>query len=90
MASQRPLPPGKMGLPVIGETISFLRDPLFARKRQAQYGSLFKTKILGRPTAVFCGPEANEFLLSSHADSFSWRGGWPGTFKELLGESLFL
>ena len=90
MATQLPLPPGKMGLPVIGETISFIRDPEFARKRQAQYGSLFKTKILGRPTACFCGPEANEFLLSSHADSFSWRGGWPGTFKELLGESLFL
>ena len=90
MTVQLPLPPGKMGLPVIGETIGFLRDPQFARKRQAQYGSLFKTKILGRPTAFFCGPEANEFLLSSHADSFSWRGGWPGTFKELLGESLFL
>lgn len=90
MDSQLPLPPGKMGLPFIGETISFIRDPHFARKRQAQYGSLFKTNILGRPTAVFCGPEANEFLLSSQADSFSWRGGWPGTFKELLGESLFL
>ena len=21
---------------------------------------------------------------------FSWRDGWPGTFQELLGESLFL
>ena len=90
MTSQLPLPPGTMGLPLIGETIGFIRDPQFARKRQARYGSLFKTKILGRPTAFFCGPEANEFLLSSHADSFSWRGGWPGTFKELLGESLFL
>ena len=90
MTSQLPLPPGNMGFPLIGETIGFIRDPQFARKRQAQYGSLFKTRILGRPTAFFCGPEANEFLLSSHADSFSWRGGWPGTFKELLGESLFL
>ena len=88
--AQPPLPPGKMGLPFIGETLSFLRDPQFALKRQAQYGNLFKTKIIGRPTAFFCGPEANEFLLSTHADSFSWRGGWPGTFKELLGESLFL
>ncbi|PZO19633.1 MAG: cytochrome P450 [Leptolyngbya foveolarum] len=88
--SPLPLPPGTMGLPLIGETIGFIRDPQFARKRQAQHGSLFKTHILGRPTACFCGPEANEFLLSSHADSFSWRGGWPGTFKELLGESLFL
>ncbi len=85
-----PLPPGHLGLPVIGETLSFLRDPNFARKRQQQYGSLFKSRIIGQPTVVFCGPEANEFLLSSHADCFSWQGGWPDTFKKLLGESLFL
>ncbi len=85
-----PLPPGHLGLPVIGETLSFLRDPDFARKRQQQYGSLFKSRIIGQPTVFFCGPEANEFLLSSHADCFSWQGGWPNTFKELLGESLFL
>jgi cytochrome P450 len=36
------------------------------------------------------GPEAVEFVLSSHMDHFSWREGWPNNFKELLGESLFL
>ena len=61
MATQLPLPPGTMGLPVIGETIGFLRDPQFARKRQAQYGSLFKTKILGRPTAFFAGQRRMSF-----------------------------
>ncbi len=85
-----PLPPGHLGPPMIGETLSFLRDPNFARKRQQKYGSLFKSRIIGQPTVFFCGPEANEFLLSSHADCFSWQGGWPDTFKELLGESLFL
>ena len=90
MTTQLPSPPGSLGLPLIGETINFLRDPDFATKRQAQYGSIFKTSIIGQPTVFLCGPEANEFLLSSHMDCFSWRGGWPGTFKELLGESLFL
>lgn len=90
MADQLPLPPGSFGLPIIGETLSFLRDPNFASKRQAQYGSLFKTKIIGQPTVFLCGPEANKFVLQSHMDCFSWRGGWPDTFKELLGESLFL
>ncbi|MEN8447564.1 MAG: cytochrome P450, partial [Cyanobacteria bacterium J06555_13] len=90
IATQLPLPPGSFGLPVIGETLNFLRDPNFAIKRQQQYGSLFKTRIIGQPTVFLCGPEANEFVLSSHAECFSWRGGWPGTFKELLGESLFL
>ncbi|MEL7350162.1 MAG: cytochrome P450 [Cyanobacteria bacterium J06560_5] len=90
MSEQRPLPPGSLGLPVIGETLSFLRDPNFAQKRQQQYGSIFKSRIIGQPTVFMCGPEANEFLLATHADCFSWRGGWPDTFKELLGESLFL
>ena len=85
-----PLPPGSYGLPVIGETLSFLFDPDFATKRQKKYGSIFKTKILGRPTVIMVGPEANRFILSSDMHRFSWRDGWPATFKELLGESLFL
>ncbi|WP_448571611.1 cytochrome P450 [Trichothermofontia sp.] len=88
--SHQPLPPGRLGLPIVGESLEFLFDPQFAIKRQRRYGSIFKTHILGRSTVVLMGPEANEFLLSSHMDHFSWRGGWPNTFQELLGESLFL
>lgn len=88
--SDRPLPPGSFGLPLIGETLDFLFDQNFAAKRQAQYGSIFKTQLLGRKTVVMMGPEANRFVLSSHMEHFSWREGWPGTFRELLGESLFL
>lgn len=89
-AGDRPLPPGSFGLPFIGETLNFLFDPNFAQKRQARYGSIFKTHMLGRKTVVMMGPEANRFVLSTHMDHFSWREGWPGTFRELLGESLFL
>ncbi|MEM9487473.1 MAG: cytochrome P450 [Cyanobacteria bacterium P01_F01_bin.116] len=85
-----PHPPGSLGLPFLGESLNFLFDPQFADKRQAQYGNIFKTHILGRPTVVMMGPEANRFILSSHMEHFSWREGWPGTFRELLGESLFL
>ncbi|MBE9076015.1 cytochrome P450 [Romeria aff. gracilis LEGE 07310] len=85
-----PLPPGQLGLPLIGETPSFLLDPRFAAKRQRRYGNFFKTHILGSPTVVFIGPEGCEFLLSSHMQHFAWKGGWPQNFQELLGESLFL
>ncbi len=84
------LPPGSFGLPIIGETLSLLLDPQFIEKRYKQYGSIFKSHILGRPTVYMIGPEAVEFVLSSHMDHFSWREGWPNNFKELLGESLFL
>lgn len=85
-----PLPPGSFGLPILGETLSFFRDPDFANKRMRQYGPIFKTQILNRPTAIMTGPEANRFILSTHFDHFSWRDGWPNTFKVLLGRSLFL
>jgi cytochrome P450 len=84
------LPPGSLGLPVIGETLSFLLDPQFIEKRYEQYGSIFKSSLLGKPTVFMIGPEAVEFVLSSHMDHFSWREGWPENFKQLLGESLFV
>lgn len=84
------LPPGSFGLPLLGETLSFLFDPDFALKRQAEYGDIFRSHIAGRRTVVMTGPEANRFILSSHIDHFSWKEGWPITFKTLLGESLFL
>ncbi len=84
------LPPGSLGLPILGETLSFLLDPQFIEKRYRQYGPIFKSRILGRPTVYMVGPEAAEFVLSSHIDHFSWREGWPDNFKQLLGESLFL
>ncbi len=84
------VPPGSFGLPWIGETIDFLTDANFADKREAKYGSVFKTNIIGKPTVVMCGAEANQFILQTHFDNFSWREGWPQNFRELLGESLFL
>jgi retinoid hydroxylase len=88
--SSLPLPPGKSGLPWIGETISFLTDPNFATKRRKQYGTIFRTHIIGKPTVVMSGAAANKFILATHFDKFSWRDGWPDNFKELLGASLFL
>lgn len=84
------MPPGSSGIPGLGETLSFAFDPKFVEKRYKQYGSIFKTHLFGRPTVVMIGPEAAEFILSSHMNHFSWRQGWPKNFKVLLGESLFL
>lgn len=84
------LPPGRLGLPIVGETINFALDPRFIEKRQKKYGPIFKTHLLGRKTIVVIGADANRMVLSTDFDRFSWRQGWPSTFKELLGESLFI
>lgn len=90
MLAMPTLPPGKMGLPVVGETLQFLLNPKFVETRYKKYGPIFKTRVLGRSAVFLVGPEAAEFLLSSHADHFTWRDGWPQTFKILLGQALFL
>jgi cytochrome P450 len=78
-----PLPPGTLGLPFIGETLQFLRDPQFARKRHQQYGAVFKTRILGKPTIFTMGAEANRFVLT-HENKY-FRASWPPSTAALLG-----
>jgi cytochrome P450 len=78
-----PLPPGKFGLPLIGETISFLRDSEFADKRQKQYGSIIKTHLFGQPTVIMIGADANRFLLTNENQYFL--NTWPESTRILLG-----
>ncbi|KKD38260.1 cytochrome P450 [Limnoraphis robusta] len=78
-----PVPPGTFGLPFIGETLSFLRDADFVKKRQEKYGSVFKTNILGRPTIMMIGSEANRFIFTNEKKYFE--SNWPPSTKTLLG-----
>jgi len=78
-----PTPPGKLGLPLIGETISFFTDSNFARKRHNEYGPIFKTSIFGTPTVFIKGPEGNRFILTHENEYF--RVSWPPSVKKLLG-----
>jgi cytochrome P450 len=84
------LPPGSLGLPFIGERPRIL-DVDYLMAQYEKYGPVFKTRVATFGNmAVFLGPEANRFLLSTGMHYFSWRNGWPITFKSLLGESLFV
>ena len=59
MSAPSNLPPGNMGLPFLGEALDFLKDGFaFVEGRTERLGPIFKTKILGRPTAVIVGPDA--------------------------------
>jgi retinoid hydroxylase len=76
-------PPGNLGLPIIGETIDFLRDRNFAAKRHQQYGDIFKTNIFGQPTVFLKGAKGNQFIFSNENNYF--RISWPPSVKALLG-----
>ncbi|BAZ37881.1 cytochrome P450 [Calothrix sp. NIES-4101] len=79
-----PLPPGDFGLPLIGESIDFLRDPNFTKKRQEKYGSVFKTHIFGQPTIVAIGADANKYIFTNENKYFT--NNWPKSTRKLLGE----
>jgi hypothetical protein len=38
----RPLPPGNLGLPIVGETLAFFRESDFQQRRHERYGPIFK------------------------------------------------
>ncbi|XVF22623.1 hypothetical protein REPUB_Repub12eG0187200 [Reevesia pubescens] len=52
------LPPGSMGLPIIGETIEFFSPhslddiPPFIKKRMQRYGAVFRTSLVGQKSFV--------------------------------------
>ncbi|MEM9510912.1 MAG: cytochrome P450 [Cyanobacteria bacterium P01_E01_bin.35] len=77
-------PPGENGLPFIGETIAFFTDPNFNQKRQAKYGKLYKTNILGSPNVIMIGSEANTFLFRNENKYVV--STWPKTTRILLGQ----
>lgn len=79
-----PLPPGRFGLPIVGESISYLRDPArFMEQRQKQYGTIFKTHLFGRPTIVFIGADATRFLFTNESQRFEMTN--TPSFEVLLG-----
>jgi retinoid hydroxylase len=81
-----PIPPGSQGWPVLGETLSFLRDSQFVQKRHQRYGPVFRTHMMGQPTIILKGAEANQFILTHENQYFEVQ--WPPSTKVLLGNSL--
>ncbi|XP_048135588.1 cucurbitadienol 11-hydroxylase-like [Rhodamnia argentea] len=63
------LPPGSMGLPLIGETLELLIPSYsldlhpFIRKRAQRYGPIFRTHLAGRPLIVSVDPDFNNHIL---------------------------
>ncbi|CAK7335458.1 unnamed protein product [Dovyalis caffra] len=83
------LPPGSMGLPLIGETLQFFAPntscdiPPFIRERMKRYGPIFRTNLVGRPVVVSTDPDLNYFIFQQEGQLFqSW---YPDTFTEIFG-----
>ncbi|GMI67759.1 cytochrome P450, family 718 [Hibiscus trionum] len=90
--SKRKLPPGQLGLPLLGETMEFYRAQRsnrlfedFVEPRVAKYGKIFKTSLMGSPTVVVNGAEANRFILSNEFKLVI--SSWPSSSVQLMGRN---
>ncbi|KAL2973052.1 hypothetical protein AAZX31_14G026600 [Glycine max] len=79
-----------MGFPLKGETMEFFnaqrRNQLFeefVHPRILKHGKIFRTRIMGSPTVVVNGAEANKFLLSNEFKLV--KSSWPSSSVELMG-----
>lgn len=78
------LPPGSNGLPLLGETHLLLRDGFgFVEERARRHGPVFRTRILGRPTAVITGPEATALFIDTR--KVQREGSMPPNIQTLFG-----
>ncbi|WP_247003557.1 cytochrome P450 [Halosolutus gelatinilyticus] len=77
-------PPGPRGLPVIGNTLSFARDPLDFLDSIGEYGDIVGYEAFGRDLVAVFDPAVVEAVLVSRNDEF-WRGEFEGEFGDLIG-----
>lgn len=79
-----PIPPGGRGLPVMGETLEFLRDPLgFFERRRQRWGSVFTSRVLGMRLVSLVGVEANRWIFANEDKLL--RNRWSYAIRRLLG-----
>ncbi|XP_002980510.2 cytochrome P450 716B2 [Selaginella moellendorffii] len=85
------LPPGSLGLPLLGETLQFIRYTKsnrpweFIEQREAKYGKIFKTSLFGSPMVMVSPPQGNKLVFSNH--NLLVETAWPSPMKTLVGSN---
>jgi cytochrome P450 len=88
MVSQIPQVPG---VPVLGNTVEFLRDARgLVLRGQAAHGDAFGVRVLGQPATVLMSPEATKAVYIDRAENFSSEIGWSFTIGPMFARGLML
>eukprot|EP00261_Vitis_vinifera_P040313 XP_019081556.1 PREDICTED: cytochrome P450 87A3 isoform X1 [Vitis vinifera] len=84
------LPPGSMGLPILGETLQFFAPNTaldvapFIRERMNRYGPLFRTSLVGWPLVISTDPDLSRFILQQEGKLVhSW---YTESFDNVVGK----
>ena len=82
--SAKARPPGRHGLPILGETLSFAKNPFgFIDERLRAHGRTFRTSVLGRSSVVMAGPDAAGQFID--ANDVIRTDSMPPHIQELFG-----
>lgn len=69
--------PGRRGLPLIGQTLALMRDPIgYLSSGYAEYGEVFWSDAYGVRMVHLLGPDANQLVLQNRQQVFSNAEGW--------------
>uniref|UniRef100_A0A803P183 Cytochrome P450 90A1 n=2 Tax=Cannabis sativa TaxID=3483 RepID=A0A803P183_CANSA len=89
------LPPGNLGLPLIGETLQLISayktenpEPFIDERRVNKFGSIFTTHVFGEPTVFSAELETNRFILQNEGKLFEC--SYPSSISNLLGKHSLL
>jgi cytochrome P450 len=83
-----PFPPGETSFS-LRRTKRMAQDPLsLLLEAYERYGPVFTLRIFHGNSVFMIGPEANHYMLVSHAANFGWRDGHMGDLNALLGDGL--
>jgi cytochrome P450 len=77
------LPPGRTGLPFVGEWFQILFNPRFGAERRAEFGNVSRTRLFRRDMALLSGPDNN--LLVFRGEHKLVEATWPASTLALLG-----
>jgi cytochrome P450 len=83
--------PGDDGWPIVGNTLTVLRDPVGAvEAMHAKHGPVFRSRVFGFRSVSLLGPEANELVLFDREKNFSSAGGWGTILDQVFPRGLML
>ncbi|KAL6883484.1 hypothetical protein ACP4OV_010898 [Aristida adscensionis] len=84
------LPPGSMGLPVLGESVQYITSSSslellpFFKRRLERYGPIFKTKLAGKYVIVSLDPELNNYVFQQEEKAFQIC--YPDSIMRIMGD----
>ena len=64
--------PGNTGLPLIGQTFSYIYDPVgFTQRHFKEYGPVYVSRLFNQFTVTMLSPDANQMVLLDKDQNFS-------------------